>query len=695
MIKLMYKIRYILSFTFILFSLCITQGLLKDQTSKCDPTDKDIISKITEYLKEFQDDLSDSDIKLIKFIAGECAPIIFLPGLYATKFQIHITNCTELNIHHPQMAKSCGYDKKCKDNDESQFWLSETFAKMDNKTCFGEISKIDYIFDKEKKTYVEQQTRGFKLTFYGNTPKTLDKNMCGFGACTNLFDNFFVSKWFTGALEFKKRFEAMGYQIGLNLFSVPTDWRKHTNDEYNLKLIKETIDFSFEINKKPALLIGHSMGVLNSLSFLYNMDTNYKNEKIGRFIALGPPFMGVSYTLKAKILGYEGFNMNLSIWGYDIFRLYLSMENQKIYEPFSGLGYDLLPKFTWENHKNENWFKLLFKRSDIENEITECVKHLIQRSKLNLIEFNDELVKSICINPKLKINSQILEEFSKTFPFFPDLVENCEEKKIYSATCLNSECSSVWDSYCRLNFHSLIDNYILKVQDQGKEIEYKVTDEDNYIDLILKYGLSTNHKDFIKFIFSNLNKKLNTLDHPNVPLTIIYSSAMKTTTSFNIPVNPRKFTDKNEFVESNLGINIENFGGGDQIVESASALIPALKWGYLFDNKKPDGIEKPVHLVDYCSNKDFKSRNSLINEKIDYNKNMFFNIACKCSTPSYDCSHSTMDNDENVLNFMENYVLNPINSIKDTDKLNSSIDLVKRQINHSEKINCSNLKLFQ
>ena len=188
MIKLMYKIRYILSFTFILFSLCITQGLLKDQTSKCEPTDKDIISKITEYLKEFQDDLSDSDIKLIKFIAGECAPIIFLPGLYATKFQIHITNCTELNIHHPQMAKSCGYDKKCKDNDESIFWLSETYETMDNKTCFGEILKIDYKFDKEKNTYVEQTTRGFKLTFYGNTPKTLDKNMCGFGACTNLFD---------------------------------------------------------------------------------------------------------------------------------------------------------------------------------------------------------------------------------------------------------------------------------------------------------------------------------------------------------------------------------------------------------------------------------------------------------------------------------------------------------------------------
>ena len=695
----MYKIRYSLLFTFILFSLCVTKGLLKDRSTKCDPTDKNTISKITEYLTKNQNNLSDSDKKLIKFIAGECAHIIYLPGLYCTKFQLHITNCTELNIHHPQFAKSCGYDKKCKDDDEVLFWLSESYETMDNNTCLGEILKIDYKFDKEKKTYIEQETKGFKVTYYGNTPKTLSKNMCGFGASLNLLDKFyyFGSTYFRGSLDCKEKFEAMGYQVGLNLFSVPFDWRKHTNDEYNLKLIKETIDFSFEINKKPAIVIAHSMGSLNFMSFSYNMDQNYKNEKINRFIALGPPLMGVSSSFKAKVLGYEGFNLRVQMIGFNIFDMYLSMENQKIYESTMGLGYDLLPKFTWENHKNENWFKLLFKRSDIENEITQCVRHLNERSKLNLIEFNDGLVKSLCIEPKLKIHSQILEEFSNTFPYFPDLVENCEEKKIYSATCINSECSSVWDSYCRLNFHNLIDNYILKIQDQGKEIEYKVTDEDNYIDLILKYKFSTNGKDFIKFNFNSLNKKLNTLDHPNVPVTIIYSSASKTTTSFNVPVNPKEITDKNEYVELKLGINnVENFSGGDGTVESASALIPGFKWGYLFDNKKHDGDEKPVHLVDYCSNKNFKSSNSFINEKIDFSKNMFFNIECRCSKPLMEkCSHGCMNTDENVLDFVENYALNPNNSIKNYDKLKSSYDLVKRQINHSEKINCSNLKLLQ
>jgi hypothetical protein len=677
----------------------VTSNFLKNSfSSDCDPSDPETQTKINNYIQEHQKNLSESDIKLIKFIAGECLPVIYLPGLYAIKLQFLITNCTELKQNHPLLSSSCNYDTNCKDGFEKLFWLTENFEKEDNTTCLAQIIKLNYTYDEEKKTFIEQKPKGFKLTFYGNTPKTKDKNECGFGASSFLLDKMFyfgnVSP--RGLYDCQEFFLKMGYQTGLNLFSVPFDWRIHSNDEYNLKMIKDTIDLSYEINKKPAIIIGHSLGSLNGLSFLYNMDDNFKEQKVARFIAVGPPFMGVAKSIKGKVLGMEEFNIKVSLILFDIINLYVSMENQKIFDQQLTLSYDFLPKFTWENSQNELWFKLFIQRGKVENDITDCVKFMMLRSKdTEFLKFNDQMIEDYCIEPILEKNKETLKEFSDTFPFFPDLIEGCHDRKRSSATCYGKECNSIWDSYCRLNIYNLLDNFFLKIQDEGIEKEFKIKDSQTYVDLIKQYGISEYDEKFMKFVFDSLNQKFNTLDHPNVPVTIVYNSGFKTAVAYKLPVNPTRITENNEFVLTKLGYDIEVHNGGDGTVESASAIMPGFKWSYLFSNKKPEGKEKPVHFANYCSNKNFNPDNPSINKEMDLNKNMFFNVDCRCQSPEKEpCKHSAIISDENVLNFIKSYSKNKANLIKDNDELNSAFDLVNRKINNSQEKACSNLKNY-
>jgi hypothetical protein len=63
-------------------------------------------------------------------------------------------------------------------------------------------------------------------------------------------------------------------------------------------------------------------------------------------------------------------------------------------------------------------------------------------------------------------------------------------------------------------------------------------------------------------------------------------------------------------------------------------------------------------LVDYCSNVNFKEEH----KQIDLNMNQYLTIGCRCSEPSrQDCSHAAIQSDENLLEHMEKYTLNPIN----------------------------------
>jgi hypothetical protein len=698
----------------LVYIVLITLWVKESFTSACDPTDPKRLDLINTYIKNNTQFLNADDINLIKFIAGDCSPVVWLSGLYANKFQVQITNCTEINTHHPEIAQACGYDKKCNDGDESIFWISETYETDNNSTCFGHLAKLNFVKNPDNPMeYIEEDFKGFRMTFYGNTPKTKDSSQCGFGASCNLFDKdfYFGKRNIYGAEFIKEQLIVMGYQLGYSLFSIPVDWRRLPNDPYNFNLVKDAVDLAYNITNKPVLLISHSYGGVVSLNYIYSLSEEEKQKKIARYIALGPPLLGSNKVLKPLILGNDEFNIHVKFI-VDIVNLYVSMENQKIMENGSPVSMSLMPGPFWNMYKNDTWYNTILARARVENKITKCIRALglnkIYRptvkpeffkflevesssdpSAFNYVGINDLTYKpnlsddakvlDQCVYPIIDEHADDLAGFKELLPFFPDLEFGCGVG-LNDATCEHlGDCKpTVWDRYCRINFFIPYDDNMVEIKNGNTTDKYDLSSYDNIKELITKYGVGTFDLDFIDFIISKMDQKLLTLDHPGVPATIYYSSNYRTVVSVKLPENPKPITDSDRFVIDVDGAVIFGCLGGDGTVPAASLLFPTLKWALSEESKT-----NPVHFVEYCSNQGYKP------QEIDFNSNQYLNSACNCTGPSQDdCSHSSFLTDLSIIQHMMQYVSRDVYKIP-IEQLQDSIDVIKKSVRDQ---NCANLK---
>jgi hypothetical protein len=701
----------------------------------CDPTDPERISIVNDYIKTHEANLSSEDQKLIKFIAGDCLPVVIVPGFYGNKLQLHITNCTALNLYHPEVAKACKFDQKCEDGSEKFFWLSEDFESNDGSTCFGEVVKFN-IFKNETekdpmKKFQEKPTNGFRLVYTGNTPKTEKINECGFGASTNLLDKlfYFGAKSVRGLLDMKNHFVSLGYQIGVNLFSVPYDWRRTSNDPYNYQMMKTTVDLAYKLTGKKSVLVAHSYGSLIALDYVYTLTEEEKSKKIDRIVGIGPVYGGVSKAVKSFVLGYEEFNIDVKFL-VEILNIYLSLPNQKIFMYKNGAPVELFQKLFWTLHKDEHFMKVARERNQAEEKITQCVRDYFRKKedkgkkeflegamKVNeSLKFLDEMFEvkgsiydffnkkhlktsneedseiiNYCIIPIKNAYFEVFENFKKLFPFYPDLEEGCGKVNLVQTTCLKSptqnpskaeNCkNSVWDKYCRLNFFIPFDVPTVEIKDNDKNYSFDLLTKESISDMVSKFGIGKPDMEYFNYVLNSINPELHKLNHPKVPVTIYFTSGFETTVTYSIPQNPKIFTDKNQYAVDALGQDIVNNSGGDGTVPTASAILPVLKW-------TTEKTEKfyPVHLVNYCANKDF-------NKPLDLNNHQFINIDCRCDKPLEDgCAHASMAGDQNIIDHIENYTRNKNNNLPASDLL-KNIDLVSKGINQVQNGHvCSNLK---
>jgi len=86
------------------------------------------------------------------------------------------------------------------------------------------------------------------------------------------------------------------YKDGYNLFGAPYDFRKIANIsilEIYFEKIKKLVEFSFKKNKKPIILVGHTLGgILVNIFLNYHVTDNWKQKYIKSFIAIHVPFTG-------------------------------------------------------------------------------------------------------------------------------------------------------------------------------------------------------------------------------------------------------------------------------------------------------------------------------------------------------------------------------------------------------------------
>ena len=87
----------------------------------------------------------------------------------------------------------------------------------------------------------------------------------------------------------------MGYTPGLTLFIVPYDWRKPVGVNDAAQRIQKSIDRSWDISGKPAVILAHSYG--NKQVHFALRSLLDKTTKVKKWIALAPAFLGAGRTL--------------------------------------------------------------------------------------------------------------------------------------------------------------------------------------------------------------------------------------------------------------------------------------------------------------------------------------------------------------------------------------------------------------
>ena len=86
------------------------------------------------------------------------------------------------------------------------------------------------------------------------------------------------------------------YKEDINLFGAPYEFRKISNFTLLLDFftqLKEKIEFSLKKNKKPIILVGHTLGgIILNIFLTYHVSNKWKKSHIHKFIAIHVPFMG-------------------------------------------------------------------------------------------------------------------------------------------------------------------------------------------------------------------------------------------------------------------------------------------------------------------------------------------------------------------------------------------------------------------
>ena len=121
------------------------------------------------------------------------------------------------------------------------------------------------------------------------------------------------------------------YTAKQNLFGAPYDFRNITStiDEY-FKKLKDLIEYSFKLNKKPCIIVGHGLGgILCNLFLTYHIakvwnSKDWKKKYIHLFIPITTPFLGNPLAHDALTIGTnEGIGLasltyNTRSWYKDI-----------------------------------------------------------------------------------------------------------------------------------------------------------------------------------------------------------------------------------------------------------------------------------------------------------------------------------------------------------------------------------------
>ena len=271
--------------------------------------------------------------KNIRFILGKCYPIIYLPGLYASRMVATI-NCPVFKkdfLNFVKMRLYCG-NTICEDETneyeeyvifpsifDSPFQIRVTENVNKYTACQGYF----YTFYNSRTECPEgncEYSDGIRISFYGGTKKTKHDSKCGIKALEDIIyaSNFlpaFITNRLTEANFYVmiQNYRKMGYTDGFSAAGISFDYRRYIN---TFKFFQNSLEY--EINRlyrntgKPVVIISHSLGGLLAYNEFLKMPSE-SLKKVKSFVPIVPPFAGASHLLEAYLYGLSDFNTEINI----------------------------------------------------------------------------------------------------------------------------------------------------------------------------------------------------------------------------------------------------------------------------------------------------------------------------------------------------------------------------------------------
>lgn len=169
--------------------------------------------------------------------------------------------------------------------------ITKPFKK--SRECFAGLISLDSVFDENGKI-VYKEKPGVTVAPIGETRETRFNSQCGFDAISFLVDfNIGIDLKVMGYFDnLRVAFLGAGYRVGLTMQALPYDWRKGYKDNNLDFKFERTVDLLHEITGKKVIIAAHSMGNFQTAHNLWKMSQEKRDEKIARYFAMAPPFLG-------------------------------------------------------------------------------------------------------------------------------------------------------------------------------------------------------------------------------------------------------------------------------------------------------------------------------------------------------------------------------------------------------------------
>ena len=683
------------------------ENYLNQNSENLFDTNECLLSKKESYktlLKDYNIKLNKIDTN-IQFILGKCNPIIFIPGIYATKLTLTI-NCGNLkneeNEKFMEMRIFCG-NSICKDDsiEEHPLFISlldpatTVLYTNTNKysACLGFFmqfynNKNECPID-DNGNFICYHSKNIQIGFYGSTSQSISNSKCGLNAVQNVVQsgNFIVdyiansgvAKVYYNMIE---KYRKMGFREGFSFSAIPFDYRGFL---YKNNFAKEA--FRYHINRlykntgKKIVIVAHSYGTLLTLSNLVGDNKDLSN-KIKKFIAVGGPFAGSSKLLDVYMHGMLAWDININIGGKQIKVINYNPYGQHIMYKALPTIMELRPlpilKELFINEEYKDFAEAIKERINLERfckeNIEECTVDYINEHNKKFKEiFNDAFPDLTSKDCKISKNS-----FNKTkdslfdIPCLTEMFLPSECPMILlkdknwnpNLTLINEICgiknNSIYYVQDECNNEQCVDNIYLQDfpypfenkektkffidrfnKEFSNEFKGKKIDFD-YFEKREKFKL--NYK---KLIETHKKKSLTQkLPIPPVDTDLIYTTFDPTKSLFI-------------FNKSNL-LNFDDYinFGGDDTVPNWSSLLTGFKWLY---DKKKNNLKQEIKLIEYCSK---LGKNSLFKFN-ESNQKIFSAISCDCLDENNNykddfkkCNHGSMIGDSFLIDYVKNVFFN-------------------------------------